>query len=176
MTLSHIPTTEVEIRLVCDWAKSRMVVKSGTRAETFKLETQKQFLLEQFRAASPRIFRQLAERDPTLRGISTTNNKMTILQRNIAYSIWLSEQKDFEEGDKADNAELQLIRSRPPRFMSNNRSRVESTESETSTVFDPSKWVCNPRSDQWFWATLRETNVRFLVVKKPHECSDCLQG
>lgn len=82
-----------------------MVVKSGTRRMTFKLEKQKQTLLELFRAASPRLFRQLVAQEPTLRSTNSGNN-MTILQRNIEHALWLGQQKDFTEGEAADVKEL----------------------------------------------------------------------
>ena len=101
--------TQVEIKIVCDWAKKNMVVKSGTRRMTFKLEQQKQTLLENFRAASPRLFRKLHAQDPTLRATSATGSNMTILQKNIEYGLWLSRQPGFEEGDAADAKELLVV-------------------------------------------------------------------
>ena len=104
--LAREAVSPAEISLVCDWAKSKMIVKSGTRRETFKLEAQKQTLLEQFRAASPRIFRQLVKRDPTLRALSSRPGNMTILQRNIERALWIEQQDGFTEGDEADAKEL----------------------------------------------------------------------
>ena len=56
-----------------------------------------------------------------------------------------------------------------------NRSKKPEPAQKTKS-FDPSGWSCVPRCELWFWTTLKENEVRFIVVKKPHECSDCTEG
>jgi hypothetical protein len=74
-----------------------------------------------------------------------------------------------------------VLRSRPSTFTAASTwsgGDVDDRKLPPATVdtFDPSKWVCIPHCELWFWTTLKENEVRFIVVKKPHECSDCIEG
>jgi hypothetical protein len=84
---SHRETTHpIEVTGLCAFSKTKMVVKSGTRYETFKLELQKQVLLQEVDSSQPRRLRLLYAADASVRADQNTVN-LTILQRNLEHAL-----------------------------------------------------------------------------------------
>ena len=159
---------DVEIKKIVAFSKQEMVIKSGSTHYTFKLEQQKQILLEKFQAAYPRLLREAVKEDPTLVAPNGCQ-KMTILHRNIEFARYLAEQPGFVEGDAADTAQRQRIRQSP-------REARGKLGDVALCDFDAANWECVPRNPKWYWAALNENGLKFSVVYKPHDCTVCLQG
>lgn len=173
-SLKRTTVAAAEEEVILEWARLEMVVRSGTHTETFRLQEQKQQLIERFNADYPRLLRKVVGRDPTLRarldGSSHATN-MTIFQRNIERSIWLAQQPGFEEGPQADEQERERIKARLAAGW--HRGRVEKC---TAVQFDPSTWQIVHRHDLWFWGLLRKNKMRFRLDHTPYECDICLRN
>lgn len=157
-------TSQTERDAIVEWARNNLVVRSGCHRETFRLTDLKKDLLTKFRAAYPRVLRQLVRKVPSLRANESTKN-LTILHRNIERALWLSRQPGFEEGEHADERE----RVRPK--VDKDKEKLPPA---TLADFDPARWHMIPRSPEWFWETLKAEGLRFRVDRTPYECEICL--
>ena len=96
-----VATTEISV--ILDWTRGEMVVRSGCHRETFRLEVQKQLLLQNFNCSYPRLLRQMIRRNPALQAtVFTSTTHFTLFHRNVERALWLARQPGFEEGSKAN--------------------------------------------------------------------------
>jgi len=98
--------TNTEIEVILDWTRQQMVVRSGCHRETFRLEIQKQLLIQNFNCAYPRLLRQIIHKNPSSQAtVFTSKGDFTLFHRNVERAVWLARQNGFEEGPKADEEE-----------------------------------------------------------------------
>jgi hypothetical protein len=168
--LQRIRIVPEEIEIHLDWSKESMVVKSGT--ETFKLLEQKQMFADTYDATYPQLVRILVQRAPQHRAPIDCKH-MTRLHKNIESSLWIAQQPGFEEGKAAAELQRGLLR----------RLKRSGDEAESEPLppvaladFDPSMWVVRAHCHKWLWNLLWENHCRFIVVRKPYECTICLEG
>jgi hypothetical protein len=106
-------TAATEKEVVVDWARNAMVVRSGTHRETFRLQIQKQRLIEDFHCAYPRLLRRMNRENNVMRAtFATTERDFSLFHRNMEYALWVANQPGFVEGADADEVERQKLKQR----------------------------------------------------------------
>lgn len=104
--------SQLEISLFCKDAKDRMIVKSGTRRETFKIEVQKQHLLTALTSSYPRRLRSQFDQDSKIR--ACPGAKLTIFQRNLEYALWLRRQPGLSSSALSSSLSVTYTRALGP--------------------------------------------------------------